>query len=65
MARSKKKLYSINVHYPEDNEEMLSIRKNMAIAYNKFISNYILTLPITDEQKNKVYSEVQELLKKH
>jgi hypothetical protein len=61
MARVKKS-YSINVHYPESEEGLLNLRKNMAEAYLKFVEDYILALPVCAEQKNKLYSEILELL---
>ena len=59
MGRSKNS-YIIKVHYPETEEGMLDLRKRMGTAYIKFIKDYILTLPISDEQKNKLHTEVIE-----
>ena len=57
MGRSKK-TYTINVHYPKNEEELLCMRKSMGEAYIKFVKDYILALPVTDEQKNQLYSKV-------
>ncbi len=61
MARSKKS-YAIKVHYPEDDEGMLQLRKRMGAAYIRFVKNHILALPISDEAKNELYTNVLERL---
>ena len=61
MARSKDS-YIIKVHYPEGEEGMSEIRKRMGTAYTQFVKDYILTLPISDEEKNKLYTNVFEHL---
>ena len=61
MARSKDS-YIIKVHYPEGEEGMSEIRKRMGAAYTRFVKDYILTLPISDEEKNKLYTKVSERL---
>ncbi len=57
MARSKDS-YIIKVHYPETEEDMFEIRRRMGTAYIQFVKDYILTLPISDEEKNKLYTKV-------
>lgn len=52
----------IKVHYPETEEGMFEIRKRMGAAYVQFVRDYILTLPISDEEKNKLYEKVTEHL---
>lgn len=64
MARSKDS-YIIKVHYPETEEDMFEIRKRMGTAYIHFIKDYILTLPIDDEEKNILYEKVAEHLLNH
>ncbi len=61
MARSKES-YIIEVHFPENEDGMIDLRKRMGRAYNQFIKNYILTLPISDSQKNRVFLKVTENL---
>ena len=60
MARPKDS-YIIEVHYPEG-EDMSEIKKRMGDAYIKFVKDYILTLSISDEEKNKLYTKVIEHL---
>ena len=57
MARSKDS-YIIKVHYPEGEEGMSEIRKRMGAAYTQFVKDYILTLPTSNEEKNKLYTNV-------
>lgn len=61
MARSKD-TYIIKVHYPEKEEDVFETRKRMGAAYIQFVKDYILTLPIRDEEKNKLYEKVSEHL---
>jgi len=61
MARSKDS-YIIKVHYPETEEDMFEIRRRMGAAYTQFVKDYILTLPISNEEKNKLYEKVYEHL---
>jgi hypothetical protein len=61
MARSKDS-YIIKIHYPETEVGMVEIRKRMGVAYVKFVRDYILTLPISDEEKNTLYARVTEHL---
>lgn len=61
MARSKD-TYLIKVHYPETQEDIFEIRRRMGTAYTQFVNDYILTLPISDEEKNKLYEKVLEHL---
>lgn len=61
MARSRDS-YIIKVHYPETKEDMFEIRRRMGAAYNQFVKDYILTLPISDEDKNELYEKVYEHL---
>lgn len=61
MARSKDS-YIIKVHYPETKEDMFEIRRRMGAAYIQFVKDYILTLPISDEEKNELYEKVYEHL---
>jgi hypothetical protein len=63
MARSKDS-YIIEVHYPENKEAMLDLKKKIGAVYIQFVKDYILTMPISDEEKNKLYSEVVERLLK-
>jgi hypothetical protein len=63
MARSKDS-YIIEVHYPENKEAMLDLKKKIGAVYIQFVKEYILTMPISDEEKNKLYSEVVERLLK-
>ncbi len=60
MSRSKDS-YIIEVHYPED-EGVFEIRKRMGAAYIQFVIDYILALHISDEEKNKLYTKVTEML---
>ena len=64
MARSKDS-YIIKVHYPETEERMLELRKKMGNAYNYFVKDYILTLPISDEEKNNLYAKVIQRLQRN
>lgn len=57
MARSKYS-YLIKVHYPETEVGMIEIRKRMGAAYAQFVKDYILTLPISKEEKNILYTKV-------
>lgn len=61
MARSKDS-YIIKVHYPKTEEDMFEIRRRMGAAYIQFVKDYILTLPISDEEKNKLYEKAYEHL---
>lgn len=61
MARLKDS-YTIKVHYPGTEEDMLEIRRRMGAAYIQFVKDYILTLPINDEEKNKLCEKVFEHL---
>ncbi len=61
MARSKDS-YIIKVHYPGTEEDMFEIRRRMGAAYIQFVKDYILTLPISDEEKNELYEKVYEHL---
>jgi len=61
MARSKDS-YIIKVHYPEGEEDMFEIRKRMGVTYIQFVRDYILTLPINDEEKNILYTKIIEHL---
>lgn len=61
LARSKNG-YIINVHYPSNELALFELRKRMGNAYIKFIQDYIKTLPIDDDQKNKLYLSVIEKL---
>ena len=62
MGRSKSS-YNIKVHYPEDENGMLLLRQRMGTAYIRFVKNYILNLPISDEKKNNLYSNIIGRLK--
>lgn len=62
MVRSKES-YIINVHYPETEEDMFEIRRRMGIAYTQFVKDYILSLPISDNEKNNLYEKVLVRLK--
>ena len=62
MARSKDS-YIIKVHYPETEEDIFEIRRRMGSAYTRFLKDYVLALPISDEEKNNLYEKVLELLK--
>ena len=64
MARSKD-TYIIKVHYPETETGMQALRKRMGSTYIHFVKDYILTLPISDEDKNKLYEAVNERLIKN
>jgi hypothetical protein len=64
MARSRDS-YIIKVHYPETEEDMLEIRKRMGTEYIHFIKDYILNLPIGNEEKNVLYEKVAEHLLNH
>jgi hypothetical protein len=57
MAKAKDD-YSIEVHYPLTEEGMQDIRKRTGAAYHYFIKEYILSLPITGQEKNGLYSKV-------
>lgn len=61
MARSKQE-YIIKVHYPKEEKDELELRKRMGKAYMKFVEDYIMTLPINDEEKNKLYFNVFDKL---
>lgn len=61
MARSKD-TYLIKVHYPETEGDIFEIRRRMGTAYAQFVKDYILTLPISDEEKNKLFEKVSEHL---
>jgi hypothetical protein len=61
MARSNEE-YTINIHYPETDYDMIELRKRMGIVYDNFIKQYILTLPICNEEKNKIYASINEKL---
>lgn len=50
--------YSIEVHYPINEEGMLDIRKRTGAAYRYFIKDYIMSLPITGQEKNGLYFKV-------
>ena len=63
MARSKQE-YIINIHYPETEEGLLKLRKRMGSSYINFIKDYIMTLPISGEEKNKLYFEINARLQK-
>ena len=62
MARSKGS-YIIKVHYPESKKDMMEIRRRMGAAYIQFVKDYILTLPISSGEKNKLYEKVYKHLK--
>ncbi len=59
VARSKKN-YVIKVHYPETDEGLIMLRKQMGKAYMEFSKDYILTLPISNHKKNNLYSQILE-----
>jgi len=59
MVRSKN-YHIIEVHYPVNEIEIFDLRKRMGSAYSKFLKNYILALPISDKEKNKLYTAVIE-----
>jgi hypothetical protein len=61
MAGSKDS-YLIEIHYPEREEELLEMRKRMGAVYTQFVKDYILTLPISDKEKNKLFTVVMEHL---
>ena len=61
MVRSKD-FHIIEVHYPENETEMIDLKKRMGSAYSQFIKNYILALPISDNEKNRLYASVVEHL---
>lgn len=61
MVRSKDS-HIIEVHYPETEEEIADLKKRIGSAYSQFIKHYILTLPINDKEKNKLYAAVVENL---
>ncbi len=64
MARSKDQ-YIIDIHYPKTKDDMYKIRKRMGTAYNQFVKDYILTLPVSDEIKNEIYEKVIDYLNKY
>lgn len=65
MAKRPKK-YKIVVHYPKSEEKMTELRNNMGCTYIKFLKEYILSLSISDDEKNNLYREVvEELLSKY
>ena len=53
-----KQSYIIKIHYPETEDGMLILKKRMGNSYINFVRDYIITLPISDEEKNKLYFEV-------
>lgn len=61
MSKSKR-MYVINVHFPEDKSEKLRLRKRMGNAYVKFIKAYIMDLPISDDKKNELYLKIIDKL---
>lgn len=61
MTRTKAS-YSIEVHYPETQEQMSELRKRMGYAYIDFVKNYIKALSINNDEKNKLYVEVTNKL---
>ncbi len=61
MTRSKD-FYIIKVYYPETEEELFKMRKRMGAAYTQFVKDYILALPVSGEEKNKLYEKVYEYL---
>jgi len=61
MAGSKN-IYLIKVHYPETEGDIFEMRRRMGTAYMRFLKDYILILPIGDEEKNKLYEKVSEQL---
>jgi hypothetical protein len=63
MVRSKV-AYIINIQYPKTEDGMLTLRKRMGTAYIHFVKDYIMTLPISDVEKNKIYLEVNDRLQK-
>ena len=63
MARPKE-MYSIVIHYPEDEKDILNLKRKMGSAYSQFIKSYILALPLNDEEKNRLYASVIRHLSK-
>jgi hypothetical protein len=63
MDRSKG-AYIINIHYPETQDGILELRKRMGNAYIHFVKDYIMTLPISDAEKNKLYIKVNKSMQK-
>ncbi len=63
MARPKN-MYAIAVHYPENEIDVLDLKRRMGDAYSQFIKNYILALPLNDEEKNRIYASVIQHLTK-
>jgi len=61
MARWKDS-YIVKVHYPEAKEDMLVIKRKMGAAYVQFVKDYILTLPISNKEKNRLYVKIAEQL---
>ena len=57
-----KATYIIEVHFPETEVELLELRKQMGTAYIDFVKNYIKSLPISDDKKNKLYLDVKNKL---
>jgi len=55
----------IIVHYPENESEIIELRRRMGSAYSQFIKNYILTLTISDKEKNKLYTSIVGHLLEH
>lgn len=56
--------YIMKIQYPETEDGMLVLRKSMGNVYINFVKNYIISLPISDEEKNKLYLEVINNLQK-
>ena len=58
LSSSNQNDYTITMHYPSDEASLIEMRKRMGSAHIKYIQSYIMSLPISDTQKNHLYEDV-------
>jgi hypothetical protein len=63
MPRSRES-YVIRVHYPETSEGILNLKKKIGSAYDSFVKSYILSLPISGQDKNRLYTDVNDRIER-
>lgn len=57
MSKQQKK-YDIEIRYPQSEDEMLALRKQLGAAYLEFIKEYLDAQSLTPEEIQFIYKQV-------
>lgn len=56
--RGSKEPYIIIVHFPKSEEDKQRLREKMGAAYLEIVRDYILTLPMDENEKNEIFEKI-------